>query len=313
MYYLYTFVPSLIKKLKQVKITVTGSLGNISKRLAEQLVAKGHTVTVITSNPEKTEAIKALGAIPAVGSVDDYSFLLQAFTGADAVYVMIPPNSLTENLKEIVKQRSDNFARAIGASGVKYVANLSGIGAQSPEGNGPSSAFYYSEGRLDQLDGVNVLHLRPGMFYTNQHGSVNMIKRMGFMGNNFEASTVIMMTHPHDIADAAAEALDSRSFSGKAIKYVVSDELTANELAQTLGEAFGKPDLPWVVLTDEQVKQGIIKGGFSSHMADNFAEMGRSIGAGDIWNDYIANKADTYGHRKFKDFAKQLAAIYTNL
>ena len=295
-----------------MKITVTGSLGNISKRLAEQLVAKGHTVTVITSNPEKEEAIKAIGAIPAVGSVDDYDFLVQSFSGADAVYVMVPPNSQADNLKEIMKNLADKYARAIEAASIKYVANLSGIGAQSTEGNGPSSAFYYSEGRLNQLEGVNVLHLRPGMFYTNQHGSVNMIKRMGFMGNNFDASTVIMMTHPHDIADAAAEALDSLSFSGKAIKYIVSDELTGGELAQTLGEAFSKPDLPWVVLTDDQVKQGVIQGGFSAHMADNFAEMGRSIGQGDIWRDYRANKADAFGHRKFKDFAKELAAIYAN-
>lgn len=294
-----------------MKITVTGSLGNISKRLTEQLVKKGHIVTVITQDPEKAAAIEALAAIPAVGSLYDYDFVVNAFTGADAVYVMIPPNSKTDDLKGEMKKLSDIYARAIEATGVKYAANLSGIGAQSPDGNGPSSAFYYSEGRLNKLEDVNVLHLRPGMFYTNQHGSVNMIKRMGFIGNNFDADTVIAMTHPHDIADAAAEALDARSFSGKAIQYVVSDELTGGQLAATLGEAFGKPDLPWVVLTDDQVVQGAMQGGFSEHMAKNFAEMGRSIGDGKIWDLYKADKANNYGTLKFANFAKQLAAIYS--
>lgn len=294
-----------------MKITVTGSLGNISKRLTEQLVKKGHTITVITQNPEKAAAIEAMNATPAVGSLYDYDFVVKAFTGADAVYVMIPPNSQTDDLKEEMKTLSDIYARAIAATGVKYVANLSGIGAQSPEGNGPSSAFYYSEGRLNQLEGVNVLHLRPGMFYTNQHGSVNMIKRMGFMGNNFDASTVIAMTHPHDIADAAAEALDTHSFTGKAIQYVVSDELTGGELAKTLGGAFDKPELLWVVMTDDQVVQGAMQGGFSEHMAKNFAEMGRSISDGKIWDLYKADKANNYGKLKFADFAKELAVIYS--
>lgn len=294
-----------------MKITVTGSLGNISKRLTEQLVDKGHEVTVISQDAEKAAVIEALGAKPAIGSVEDEAFLTEAFTGADAVYVMIPPNAKADDLKGTMKRLSDKYVKAIEATGVKYVANLSGIGAQSPEGNGPSSAFYFSEGRLNQLEGVNVLHLRPGMFYTNHHGSVGMIQRMGFMGNNFDADTTIMMTHPHDIADAAAEALDSLSFSGKQIQYVVSDELTGGQLAQTLGEAFGKPDLPWVVLSDEQLKQGIVQGGFSEHMADNFAEMGRAIGEGKIWEPYLTDKANNFGSRKFAPFAKELGAIYS--
>lgn len=293
-----------------MKITVTGSLGNISKRLTEQLILKGHSVTVITQSPDKVTAIETLGAIPAVGSLYDYDFVVKAFTGADAVYVMIPPNAKTDDLKREMKILSDIYARATEAAGVKYVANLSGIGAQSPEGNGPSSAFYFSENRLNQLENVNVLHLRPGMFYTNQHGNVGMIQRLGFMANNFEASATIAMTHPHDIADAAAEALDTLSFSGKQIKYVVSDELTGGQLAQAMGEALGKPDLPWVVLPDDQLKQGIIQGGFSQHMADNFAEMGRAIGEGKIWEQYYADKTNAYGTRKFADFAKELSLIY---
>jgi 3-hydroxyisobutyrate dehydrogenase-like beta-hydroxyacid dehydrogenase len=47
-----------------MKITVTGSLGNISKPLATQLVKAGHQVTVVSSSPDKAEAIKALGAMP---------------------------------------------------------------------------------------------------------------------------------------------------------------------------------------------------------------------------------------------------------
>lgn len=58
-----------------MKIIVTGSLGNISKPLTETLLQQGHEVTVITSKAEKQKDIEALGAVAAVGSIDDVDFL----------------------------------------------------------------------------------------------------------------------------------------------------------------------------------------------------------------------------------------------
>ena len=71
-----------------MKIIVTGSLGHISKPLAIELVQQGHDVTVISSNPERQEAIETLGAKAAIGIMEDVDFLLATFTGADVVYVM---------------------------------------------------------------------------------------------------------------------------------------------------------------------------------------------------------------------------------
>ncbi len=44
-----------------MKITVTGSLGHISRPLAQILVKAGHQVTVVSSKKEKTAEIQALG------------------------------------------------------------------------------------------------------------------------------------------------------------------------------------------------------------------------------------------------------------
>lgn len=297
-----------------MKITITGSLGNISKSLAEQLVQKGHDITVISHNQDKANAIEALGAKAAIGSLDDHDFLVTAFRDADAVYLMTPPNYHTDNLKEVMMKIVDNYFDVIQKTNVKYVVNLSGIGAQSPVGHGPSSTFYYTEEKLNQLDDTNILHLRPGMFYSNYYGSAAMIKHMGFIGNNFDSDKVIVMTHPHDIADAAVEALDSLSFSGKKIRYVASDELTGSQIVQTLVNAIGKPDLHWVVFSDEELIQGIMRNGFSRHMASNFAEMGNAIKEGKIWEQYQENKNDAYGKIKFADFATaELAPFYKTL
>jgi uncharacterized protein YbjT (DUF2867 family) len=75
-----------------MKYVLTGSMGHISKPVAEKLIAAGHQVSIITSNKNNTPAIQALGATALTGSVADAAFLQNAFAGADAVYLMIPPN-----------------------------------------------------------------------------------------------------------------------------------------------------------------------------------------------------------------------------
>jgi uncharacterized protein YbjT (DUF2867 family) len=98
-----------------MKVIVTGSLGNISKPLAHELVAQGHTVTVISSNPEKQTDIEALGATATIGSLEDVDLLVSTFTGADAVYCMVPPNDyfdLNLDLLAYYRRLGNNYAQA---------------------------------------------------------------------------------------------------------------------------------------------------------------------------------------------------------
>jgi len=57
-----------------MKIVITGSLGHISKPLAQELVQKGQVVTVISSKQERQKDIEALGATGAIGSVEGADF-----------------------------------------------------------------------------------------------------------------------------------------------------------------------------------------------------------------------------------------------
>ena len=140
-----------------MKYVLSGSLGNISKPLAEKLIAAGHDVTIISSNAEKQKQITEMGAKPAIGSVEDTAFLTKTFTGADAVFMLIPPFMATANWKQHIHQIGKNFAGAIKASGVKKVVNLSSIGAHMPAGVGPVSGIHFAELELDKLDGMPIL------------------------------------------------------------------------------------------------------------------------------------------------------------
>jgi uncharacterized protein YbjT (DUF2867 family) len=117
-----------------MKYVLTGSLGNVSKPLAQKLVAAGHDVTVISSRHEKVELIEAINATAAIGSITDIAFLSRIFNEADAVYTMVPPYFGASDWKKYIAGIGENYATAIKIAGVKNVVNLSSIGAHMPDG-----------------------------------------------------------------------------------------------------------------------------------------------------------------------------------
>ncbi|OQP51190.1 NAD(P)H-binding protein [Niastella populi] len=293
-----------------MKYTVTGSLGNISKHIVDILVKNGHDVTVISSNPQKQTAIEALGAKAAIGSVTDAAFLTNAFKGADAVYTMVPPDFTKSDYRQHMADTGKNYLGAIKASGVKRVVNLSSIGAHLSAGTGPIAGLHEVEQLLNTLDGVAIKHLRPGFFYTNFFFDVAVIRNHGIMGSNYSADSKLSMVHPKDIAVVAAQELQT-AFEGKSHEYIVSDERKMAEVAQTLGAAIGKPELPWVTISDEQLLGGMTGAGMGDSIARLYVEMGHAIGKGILFEDFH-KQPEFAGKTKLTDFANEFAAVYNS-
>jgi len=304
---------SSIKSTEKMKIIVTGSLGNISKPLTAALVEKGHTVTVISSSPEKQAAIEALGATAAIGSLEDAGFLTSTFTGADAVYCMVPPNNYFDpnlDLFAYYRKLGDNYAEAIKASGVKRVVTLSTWGAHLEKGNGILLGAHDIEQTLNELPtDVAITHMRPTSFYYNLLGYSQMIKAQGFIAANYGANDVIAWVSPKDIAAAIAEELETPT-NGKKVRYVASEELTGNETASILGEAIGKPDLKWILTSDEQMLNGLKSVGMNPEIAAGLVEMYAGLHSGLLAEDYYRNKPAVMGKVKLVDFAKEFAAAF---
>jgi uncharacterized protein YbjT (DUF2867 family) len=294
-----------------MKITLTGSTGNITRPLAEILVAKGHEVKIISSNTDRTEEIKLLGAIPLIGSVSDAGFLRDAFTGADAIYTMVPPNFAVPKFRAYIKGIGENYAIAIKESGVKKVVNLSSVGADLPDGTGPIAGLHDVENIFAALNGVDVKHLRAGYFYINFLANIDMVKHANILGSNFGADSKLVLVHPRNIAAVAAEVLES-NFTGKTIQYVASDdESTPADVAKVLGTAVGKPALPWVEFSDEDAFNGMAGAGLPEEIAKNYVEMGDAIRSNKLFVDYNKNRP-VLGSIKLKDFAAEFAAAYQN-
>ncbi len=320
-----------------MKITITGSLGNISKPLTEELVRKGHSVIVISSNPEKQAAIEALGATAAIGTIEDVAFLTATITGADAVYTMLPPpdySNLNPNLDLLAecKKIGNKYAQAIRQSGVKRVVHLSSVGAHLDKGNGLLIFHHIMEKILGELpSNVAITFIRPTGFYNNLYSFIDMIKGKGFIAqlltlrfyglipllkgktgiiaSNYGGEDKTVWVSPLDIATVIAEEITT-PFVGRNVRYVASEELTCNEIASILGTAVGKPFLKWAILSDKQLQSGMESLGMPKNIAAGLVEMQAAVRTGVIDEDYYRNRPKEMGKVKMKDFAKDFAAVY---
>jgi len=280
-----------------MNIVLTGSLGNISKPLAVNLIAKGHSVTVISSNPDKIKDIEILGATSAIGAIEDLDFLTRTFSGVDAVYCMIPFNFAEQDQAAYANKIENNYIQAITKNNIEHVVILGGWMTEEPHSP-----------LLNKIDAKAVVELRPSYFYSNFFNDIPTIKQFGTIMAGFGGEDKIAFVSPNDIAAAAFEELTSLS-KGKKVRYVASEELSCNEVAKILGEAIGRPDLKWITLPEEKLYDYLIQGGFPEQLATNFVQMHAKIHSGKIFENYL-NYRPELGQTKLKAFAKEFASVY---
>lgn len=292
-----------------MKIVVTGSLGNISKPLIEELIQKKHAVTVISSTPDKQRDIKKLGANAAIGSLEDAQFLTETFSGADAVYCMVPPNFKEFNSQSYYKKIGQNYKEAIEQSKVNRVVVLSSWGAHLNKGTGTILGSYFVEQILNELGNTHITYIRACSIYYNLFHYITQLKNTGIIGSNFKGTDKIVWVAPKDIAEVVVEELTKINLERISIRYVASDEATADETAKVLGETIGKPDLKWTAFTDEQVKESYLGMNFPESFAQDLVDLNASISSGKMGEDYEMNKP-VFGKIKLVNFAKEFAAAY---
>jgi len=297
--------------MQNMKYTIIGGAGNTAKPITEKLLDAGQQVTVVGRNPKHLETLVAKGAKAAIGSIDDINFLTKAFAGADAVYTMVPPMYDTTDWKTDIAKKGKNFAKAIADNNIKYVVNLSSIGAHTAVGAGPVTGLFNVEKVLNTLIGVNILHLRPAYFFQNLLSNVPLARNMNFIGTNFGGPNYkLVLVSPSDIADVAAEELLTLNFKGQSVKYISSDERSTDDIASVFGNAIGKPSLPWITFTDEQALEGMLNAGLPAEISKNYAEMHHALQSGTMLEDYWKHRPESLQKTKLEDFAKVFADVY---
>ena len=154
---------------------ILGASGNTGSIIANSLLSKGRKVRVIGRDAGRIKILLCAKCAEAfTANVSDAAALTKAFSGARAAYLMLPPITSREDQE----RDSDGIAKAAKESGLLYAVHLSSYGAHVPEGTGPVAGLHSSEQKLNELNGVNVLHLRAAYFMENNLEAIGMIHAM---------------------------------------------------------------------------------------------------------------------------------------
>ncbi len=255
-------------------IAVIGAGGKVGAHLTRLLLERGHSVRAIGRTAERLLPLVQLGAEARLGTVEDQRFLATAFRNADAVFVMIPPSYANADPPTYQRRVAEAVAEALQEARVRHVVCLSSIGAERAEGNGPIAGLHRLEERLNQIPGLNVVHLRAGYFMENLLAGILMIRNSGINGGAFRADLPLAMIATRDVAAAAVDLLADRQFTGHTARELHGPRaLTFREATTILGSAIGKPDLTYVEYAYPDTRGALLATGSSPVMADLFIEM----------------------------------------
>ena len=289
-------------------ISVMGATGHVGGEIARRLLGAGEKVRALGRSRETLAAIK--GAEALAGDAADAAYLANAFRGADAVFTLLPPDLHSADYRGLQDRQGEAIAKAVRDAGVRNVVFLSSVGAEQPSGTGPIAGLHAQEERLRALAGTNVLVLRPGFFFENFYGSLPVIKHQGVMGDAVGPDVSLPMIATRDIAAAAADALRARDFRGFAVRELLGPrDLTHAEAARVIGAAIGRPDLPYVQLSDEDMVGALVGAGLSPNVSSLYVEMSRAFNEGRV-RSLEGRKPSNTTPTRFEDFATELAQAY---
>lgn len=262
---------------------ILGASGNTGHVVASNLLARGQKVRVVGRNAAHLQSLAAKGAETFIADVTDPGALAKAFDQAESAYVMIPPNTTSNDPLGYSNRVGDAIASAVQNAGTKNIVALSSIGADKESGTGPVVGLYNLEQKLNQIIGANVLYLRAGYFMENTLPQVNAIRLMGSVAGPLRADLKVSMIATRDIGAAAADALLQPSVRGKQTRELLGQrDLNYNEVSKIIGQAIGKPDLKYVQVPGHQFQSVLVQMGMSEQFARLLVEMTDALNAGSM-------------------------------
>lgn len=260
-----------------MRILVTTPTGNIGRRVLDRLLATSHDITVLVRDPARLpEAVRARATI-VTGALEDAAALGRALAGADAAFLLVPPNFTEADWFGWMRRVGTTMVSAVRATGVRRVVLLSSIGADRPK-HGPISVLGEIERQLEAA-APNVVSLRAGYFMENLLNAVPTLKAEGVMYQPHPTDLPIDFVATRDIGDVAADELLDGTWSGHRVREVLgAGGRTLAEAAAVIGAELGRP-VTCVSIPAEGLRQALLGMGASASVAAGYTEMVEGLNA----------------------------------
>jgi uncharacterized protein YbjT (DUF2867 family) len=261
--------------------TVLGATGHIGSVITKRLLEKGEKVRVVGRNTARLQAFVQKGAEAFIGDVGDVEAMTRALQDVRAAFLMMPPGMTSLDYRADQDRESTAISTAARNAGLHYAVDLSSYGAQAPAGSGPILGLHYAEQKLNAVEKLNVLHLRPAYFMENHLAAIGMIQMMGLYGGALKPDLPTPMIATRDIGAYAAERLLKLDFKGKQTQELLGErELTMNEVTTVIGKALLKPELRYAQFPYDQVQKVLVQMGTPAKTAAYFIEMFQGLNDG---------------------------------
>jgi NAD(P)H dehydrogenase (quinone) len=220
---------------------ITGITGRVGGGTAQALLEAGHTLRAVLRDSQKGAAWQRRDAEIALATFDDADALTRAFSGAEGVYVMVPPDFDPDADFSGAKAAAAAIAEAVRRARPGKVVALSSIGGQHAHGTGLIGQTHILEEALRDCP-VPIAILRPTWFMENSLWDVAPARETGRMPSYLSPlDRPVPMIATADIGAVAARTLLD-NWSGKRVIEIEGPRRYSQiEIAALLGKALGRP------------------------------------------------------------------------
>ena len=218
---------------------LTGITGQVGGVVARALLAAGHDVRAVLRNAEKGAEWADQGCEVAIAEMEDAAALQNAFTGAEAVFVLMPSNfdptpGFPETRRMVAALRT-----ALAAARPAKVVCLSTIGAQATRPN-LLNRLQIMEQELGQLP-MPVAFLRAAWFIENALRDVEAARTTGVIPSFLQPlDKPVPMVATADIGRVAAGLLQQTWQGRKIVELEGSHRVTPNDIAAGFARLLGR-------------------------------------------------------------------------
>jgi len=294
-------------------ITVFGATGRVGGQVVRNLLAAGVRVRALGRSREKLAGLASLGAQTLAGDAHDVQFLTQAVRGSQAVFIVMPHDVRSQDYHAAQDSLGEAIVQGLANAGVRRVVFMSSIGADRVDGTGVVASLHRQERRLRELSGVHVLMLRAGAFYENFYESLPVIKANGIVSDAVAPNVWVPMVATRDIAQIASHALLSNDWNGIEVREITGpSDMTYTAVTRMIGERIGRPDLPYVQASYEEMTGALMEAGCTQSVATEYVGLSRGINESRV----VAREPHSARHvgtTSFESFAQELALAYRAL
>jgi uncharacterized protein YbjT (DUF2867 family) len=255
-------------------IVVTAPTGAIGRQVLENVLDSGERVRVIARDPARLPSYTREHVELLQGSHGDAEIVRQAFTGADAVFWLVPPNPDTASLNAAYLDFTRPACDALKSRGVQRVVGVSALGRGTTVAT--NAGLVTASLAMDDLiasTGVSYRALTMPSFMDNILRQVEPIRSKGVFFSPIPGDRKLPTCATRDIAAVAARLLLDTSWGGQQeVPVLGPEDLSFNDMAQIMSEVLVKP-VRFQQIPFEGYKAQLIERGMSEAFAQGMVDM----------------------------------------